>query len=103
MPRTAVVTAAQRALLALIVLLQRAHLIERKHKALDRLFGCGDLGGAHLREVFFLQDLAVRHRQPGLDLHLRRLALDLPVARHQRLMDALGARRRLFLFAWRLR
>ena len=69
----------------------RAHFGERHHQALHRLLGGGDLGVRHLREVFFLQHLAVGHRHAGVELDLLLLLELLVEAGEQRLMHARGA------------
>ena len=70
-------------------------LVERQHQPLDRGLGGGDLGGRHLREVLLLQQLAVGHREPGVDLDVAGVALELAQPREQRVLDALRAGRGL--------
>ena len=77
----------------------RAHEIERQRQARDRLLGGGDLCRGHLREIFFLQHLAVGDGQPSVDLHLGFILAPVEAA-EQRLLDALRARRRRL---WRAR
>ena len=77
------------------------HLVERQHQALDRVLGGRDLRRRHLREVLLLQHLAVGHGETRVDIELRRLALALAEVREQRLLHALGARRRFLVLARR--
>ena len=67
--------------------------VERQRQPRDRLLGLGDLGCRHLREILFLQHLAVGHRQSRVDLDFG-LVLALVEAAEQRLLNALRARRR---------
>ena len=48
----------------------RLHLVERQHQPLDRVLGGGDLRRAHLREILFLQHLAIGHGEARVDLEL---------------------------------
>ena len=49
-------------------------LMKRQRQPLDRFLGGGDLGGAHLREVFLPQHLLIGRGQPRRDLAFALLA-----------------------------